>query len=88
MRNYNIGISLYALLLGVYSLLADFYSPLLIASISAIPIYMYGNKIARDKGLDTNNKDERPKDPFVRLRNFAMSGLPFAMVIFCANILI
>jgi hypothetical protein len=84
MKNYYLCIVALSAVLGVYSVLDGFYSPILIASIISIPIYMYGNKLAVDKGLDTSIKGEVAKDPFSRLKNWGMSALPLLSVIVSA----
>lgn len=81
MRNFNLGVLALSIILGAATFFSNALTPALISSVAAIPLYLLGNKMARDKGLDSNNPDVTPTDPLVRIRNFGMSALPFITVI-------
>jgi hypothetical protein len=86
MKKYYIAILALSILLGVYVVLDSFYTPIIIASFSSIPLYICGNKLALRKGLYTNVEGERAKDPFSRIKNWGISALPVISVIIAAFI--
>lgn len=86
MRNYNLTILAISVALGAYAFIDSVIAPLMVASVIAIPSYVFGNMIARKKGLDTNDPKVPGTDPAVRLKNYGMSALPVIATIIGSQI--
>ena len=76
MKVYYIIILAISIALGVTAFFDGFLVAIMVSAVIATPMYMLGNKIARDKGLDSNDPKIPGTDPTVRLRNYGMSSLP------------
>ena len=80
MRHFYLSILAASIGFGVYAALANAITPLLVAAVIAVPLYLYGNNMACKKGLDSTDAEVPGTDPFVRLKNFGMAGLPVLAV--------
>ncbi len=82
MRNFYLSILAASIAFGVYSAFISAVTPFLVAAVIAVPLYLYGNKMACHRGLDSTDAEVPGTDPFVRLKNFGMAGLPvFAVMV-------
>ena len=82
MRNFYFSILAASIGLGVYAAFVSAATPFLVSAVISVPLYLYGNKMACDRGLDSTDAEVPGTDPFVRLKNFGMAGLPvFAVVV-------
>jgi len=80
MRKFYFSILGASIGLGLYAALVSAATPFLVAAVIAVPLYLYGNKMACDRGLDSTDAEVPGTDPFVRLKNFGMAGLPVLAV--------
>lgn len=79
MSKYIVGVCVFAVICFAMSLFS--LGPgVIVAIICATPAYIVGVGIARKLGLDAKDSEDvtDDTDPFIRLKVFALSGLPIA----------